>query len=236
MTDDAAALPGVLVAIEGCDGAGKSTIAPLVAAGLRARGHPVRSLHPKNPDLSALPEYLRAHLGQLQRLLWREQGHEEERNLLPDAHWITLSGSWFAAVDDLVVRPALHEGGIVLLDSWSTKLEVRFSLKGPAFAEHAANVYRPITRPRIGVLLDVDPVVAAARKSTFGLSECGHFDGLRGRGPENFVAYQSRVRSALLDRAAADRWAVVATDSPGDAVADRVIAMIEASLPTPAAT
>lgn len=221
---------GVLVAIEGCDGSGKSTITPLVVEILRARGHTVRSLHPKSPNLSSPASHASAHLERLHGLLWGETVSDEGRNELPDAHWIALSGSWFAAIDELAVRPALKQGGLVVLDSWYTKLEVRFSLKGPALARHAANVYQPITRPHIGVLLDVDPAIAAGRKAVFSYSECGHFDGLRGRTRANFISYQSRVRTALVQRAETDGWAVVSTHAPPAAVADQVAAAIEVML------
>lgn len=232
MTSTPAPSHGVLVVIEGCDGAGKSTIVPLVARELTMRGHKVQSFQPKQPDMRNISGYTKAHLERLCGLLWGETSSDEERNELPDLHWIMLSGSWFAAVDELMVRPALGEGGIVLLDSWYTKLEVRFTLKGPALADHARHAYSAATRAHTTVLLDVDPIVAASRKTTFGYSECGHFDGLRGRTRENFITYQRRVRAALVSRARTDGWSVIGTDAPPDDVARYTADAVDAALAT----
>ncbi len=93
--------PGFLIALEGIDGAGKSTQARLLAAALGARGYRVRLT--REPSDGPLGGWLRRYLA------------HSGRRLPPE-----LELAWFMADRrehvEQVIRPALAEGRIVISD------------------------------------------------------------------------------------------------------------------------
>lgn len=231
MANDTAA--GVFVAIEGIDGAGKSrTIDHIRKAPWFAREQAV--LVDKRVVFPA--GYLAQHGETLRRLLWGE-GLDQERNQVPDLHWVHLSASWFILVDHAIVRPALGAGRLVVADSWTAKQTARFALKPPAISDALAAALASVSVPDRTLFIDVDPEIAAERKAVFGYSETGQFDGYKGLTRENFLAYQGRVRASYfalagpswmtLDgasgdpalQAAASIRAAAAVTAPGSAVA-----------------
>jgi dTMP kinase len=217
----------MFISLEGCDGAGKSTAAKGLCAGLEAAGHRVLLLNPKRPQ--AKDAYVAQHLQGLSKVLW-ESNTSEPRNVLRDRHWVYLSAAWFQVVDQHVLQPALATHDFVVADSWYTKLLARFRLKGTALFEEARRCYASLTKPGLGCMLDVAPEVAAGRKVSFGYSETGNFDGLQGVTRENFVRYQSWVRDSLLDMVREEGWFRLDVGlMPAPAVARELLAHAQAT-------
>ncbi|RUV86808.1 hypothetical protein EOA88_15000 [Mesorhizobium sp. M5C.F.Ca.IN.020.14.1.1] len=197
---------GFFVTIEGIDGAGKSTLADTIEASGMIAGRPV---HVVRKDSSCGDGYIASHARGLKNILWGEQS-EQHRAAISDMHWLWLASSWFALIEQIEIEPRLNAGFVVVTDSWFYKILARFLLKAPLVAEQAITIARALRRPECTILLDVCPEVAAARKQVFGYSECGNFDGLRGRNRGNFVKYQSAVRASYLRLADENQWIKVA--------------------------
>jgi thymidylate kinase len=201
---------GKLISFEGGDGSGKSSVTQHLRGRLEDQGVVAMLVNPKRPTFD--DPYVSQHMSALSRILW-ERDASEPRNLLNDYHWVYLSSAWFQIVDQHLMRPALNDNQIVIADSWYHKLLTRFSLKGVEFSQEAARCYSGLTRPDLTFLLDVDPVVAANRKTKFGYAETGNFDGLEGATRENFVLYQTRVRFLLKAMAETEGWETIQVDN-----------------------
>jgi dTMP kinase len=217
---------GVFVAVEGTDGSGKSAAARELVSKLRDGRIPAVLVDAKRPSLSSpfLSERMKVHAS----ILW-ENPSSEPRDLLCDAHWVHLSASWYEAVAQHAVAPALQAPQIVVVDGWFYKLLARFLLKEHHVAQLADYSYRHIMAPDLVCLLDVDPEIAASRKHEFGFSETGNFDGLQGVTRQNFIIYQSRVRESLRGLARRGDWGVVNVDRLSlDTVTERMIASVMA--------
>jgi thymidylate kinase len=211
----------MLVAIEGCDGSGKSWLVSELASAQIANSQCVL-IRPKRCHASQ--PFVQRRLSALAALLWQSDEDTDTRHLLPDEHWVCLSASYFHLVDRFVVRPAIRAHDLVVLDSWIDKMLARFALKGRSTRERTIAAYSGVTQPDLVVLLDITPSVAADRKVEFGPSECGVFDGLDGVSRLNFEIYQGRVRQELLTRAAVGSWRVIQVDAmtPTDVLAQTV--------------
>jgi thymidylate kinase len=185
---------GVFVAIEGIDGAGKSR----VVGRLRDAGWLAEAGGRLVDKRSAFPAgYTAKHGDALRQLLWGET-LEQERNVIPDLHWVHLSASWFVLVDQCIIRPTLAAGGLVIADSWIAKQLARFALKDETIRTALTSALSQVSVPDHTLFIDADPAVAADRKTSFGYSETGQFDGYSGATRENFIAYQRRVRESYL--------------------------------------
>lgn len=219
-------MKGTLITFEGIDGSGKSTACEQLCRQLSSENLQVCLIDPKRPKIA--DPYIAKHLAGLAAILW-ERGAIEPRRLLNDRHWVFLSSAWFQVIDEHLVRPALAEYDVVVLDSWFHKLLGRFRLKGPFVFDLAANCYSTLTRPDMVCLLDIAPVVAADRKREFGYSETGNFDGLSGVTRDNFIAYQTRVRESLLAFAEHDHWERLAIETiSAEEVARCIVAALAA--------
>ncbi len=206
--------------LEGMDGAGKSAAATRLMKRLWRDGVPATFVDAKRPRLA--DPFLSTRMKTHAAILW-EGGGDEPRQILCDEHWVHLSASWYHAVAQHVIEPSLDEPQVSVADGWFYKLLARFVVKRAAIAELAQASYATLVRPDVTFLLDVDPAIAASRKSSFGLSETGHFDGLSGATRSNFISYQSRVREALLEMGQRWQWTVIdASKLDVEAVVERV--------------
>lgn len=218
------------ITFEGMDGAGKSSTSVQVAERLAVCGHRVRHIDKKGIGLE--DPYLVRHAEAVRTLIW---GYPSTAPIgkLGDGHWLHLMASWFHLLDDTVVKPALASGQIVVVDSWIGKFMARFALKSPTRDEQARAAFAGLSVPDLTVFLDVEPVVAAGRKREFTIAECGNIDGLVGANAGNFIAYQSRVRSALSAFAAEWNWSRIdTTHRPQDDVVSLAVEILERHLAT----
>lgn len=202
------------ITFEGMDGAGKTTTSASVARLVARDGNEVLYVDKKKIALDH--PYLAQHAETLRNLIWSYPPTAPIQGL-GDPHWLHLMASWFYLLDETVIRPALAAGGIVIVDSWIGKFLARFALKDGLRGEQAKRAFADLSQPDFTLFLDVDPTVAAGRKREFTIAECGNLDGYVGTSAENFVNYQTCIRRALLDLAAAQGWHAINTTEQSEA-------------------
>ncbi len=133
--------PGTLIAIEGIDGAGKTTQAGLLAAALNERGHRTVITH----------EPTRGRFGQLIR--------ETANRGIPASPGDELS--WFMADREehvsQVIAPALNDGRVVITDRYYLSTVAYQGARGLSFSAILEESERRFPQPDLAVLLRIDP-------------------------------------------------------------------------------
>jgi dTMP kinase len=198
---------GRLVALEGVDGAGKSTLARLAAACL---GTPrVRLVQLKRIPTDAHPAVQRS-MRQLAGILWPPRQSRFER-LLPPEYWLHLQVAWYALLSEFVVEPGLAAPANLLSDGWHYKFVGKLLMRGFPL-EHLLTLFSRVASPDRVVLLDVDVERVWSRKE-FRLHEMGLHDGYARLDRDSFLDYQGRLRTVLLDLAGQLGWDVLPLDA-----------------------
>lgn len=205
--------PGLFIAFEGGDGAGKSTQAAELARALEARGMTV--LRTREPGGTPIGEKLRS--------LVLDHGHGHI-----DAHTEALIfAASRAAHASQVIRPALGRGDTVLTDRY---IDSSVAYQG-AGRSLGADAVRSINEwatsgllPDLTVLLDVDPAVGRQRRTSGDAAE----DRLESEADD----FHTRIRDAFLSLAAArpDRYLVLPAHLPVADLAARILARVDALL------
>jgi dTMP kinase len=210
-----AALRGLLIAVEGIDGAGTTTQVRRLVEWLGSTGRAaLATREPSDGILGAL----------LRRVL-----RGEEPRLDPAAVALLFAAD---RIDHLerTVRPAIAAGTIVVSDRYVMSSLAYQSVDLPRPFVAAANARAD--PPALTLLVTVQPEVAAARRRARG-------------GPDELfdaLAFQERVAAAYLDeaaraRAAGEPVAIVDGTPPPDEVLAALVRAIEETclLPTPGA-
>lgn len=148
---------GLLIAVEGIDGAGKTTLAQKLATHLSARHIPVAvSKEPTNGPWGA---QLRASAAE-----GRLSAEEELRLLLLDRR---------QHVDE-VIKPALDRGEVVILDRYYPSSAAYQGARGISVSEILfQNAFAP--KPDITLILDVEPEIGLERIRARG-DKPNHFE------------------------------------------------------------
>ncbi len=188
---------GQFVAVEGIDGCGKSTVAGQLADRLTKTGT-VALLLDRHSATAGLSGYPAAHLAAHRALIW-DYPADAVTSELGFGHWSHLVSAWFHAVDELVVRPALGIGTVVVADSWYAKFAARFALT--VGVPDAERIFAGVSVPGSVLWLDVPPPDCATRRVRPRPTESGEWQGLA-----DFVAYQTAVRSVYQRFAAIGGW------------------------------
>ena len=209
----------MFVVFEGIDGSGKTTISNRVADRLKAGGLSVTHLRSQGKFASVVTESIR-ELGRDSRNL----------HLVPQAELLLYVARDVQLIEE-VLRPALRLNDVIVAD--------RFLYTPQVLGHHGRHLsaawMAPIltaaaggVEPDLVVLVDVDPVVARARRKSAKLAAADDRPparkGLAG------VGLQHRLRRGYLELAAAapDRWTVVENDdAPLDDIVARVTALVE---------
>jgi dTMP kinase len=204
-------MAGLLVSIEGGEGAGKSSVREAVAARLKARGYTVACT--REPGGTPTGEAIRA--------LLLDPAHA----LAAETELLLMFASRAQLVRE-VVAPALARGEAVLSDRFT---DASFAYQGSGRGLDAATIadlerWAVGVRPDLTLLLDVGVQIGLARA--------------RGRGaaPDRIEreqdAFFERVRAGYLARAAAEpaRFVVVDAAQPADVVVAAVLAALDAWL------
>jgi dTMP kinase len=197
------------IALEGPDGAGKSSVAEQLAARLFAEGHSV--LLTREPGGTRLGEQVRGILldtASVQRA--------------PETDALLFNAARSQLVRE-VIRPALARGELVVCDRFadSTLAYQGYGSGLDVALVRARGAVPPAgLRPDLVVLLDVPVSVGLARRGRGDPSALTRFED----GARHDAAFHERVRAGYLELAEAEpwRWRVIDADRPRDQVADDV--------------
>lgn len=205
--------PGLFIAFEGGDGAGKSTQAARLAEALESRG--LKVLRTREPGGTPVGEKLRS------LVLDHGNGHI-------DAHTEALIfAASRAAHASQVIRPALEQGEIVLTDRY---IDSSVAYQG-AGRDLGTDAVRSINewatsglQPDLTVLLDVDPGVGRRRRTAGDAAE----DRLESEADD----FHTRIRNAFLELAAIhpDAYLVLPAHLPVADLAAQILARVDGLL------
>ena len=203
---------GLFISFEGIDGSGKSTQARLLAEGLKAAGHDV--VLTREPGGSPGAEEIRALVLQGDPDRWSA---ETEILLFTAARRDHL---------ERLIGPAIEDGKIVICDRYadSTRLYQGLSrgdLRATVDQLHALMIGR---EPDLTILIDMDPETGLKR----ALGRNGTEERFETFGQD----MQRKMRDGFLALAEefADRFRVIDGNRPVEAVADEVLATVNAAL------
>jgi dTMP kinase len=206
--------PGYFISFEGGEGVGKSTQSRLLCDWLaELTGREVVLTF--EPGGTALGKELRAAVMHGQDMGARAEAliYAADR-----AHHV-----------ETVVRPALGRGAVVISDRYLDS-SVAYQSGGRDLpgneVEHLSLWATKGLRPDVTVLLDLEPVAAAARRAA--AEGKGALDRLERAG----VEFHTRVRDTFLQRAAADpdRWVIIDAAAPVDDIQAQIRVDVAARL------
>jgi dTMP kinase len=207
--------PGLFIAFEGGDGAGKSTQAARLAEALESRG--LKVLRTREPGGTPIGEKLRS--------LVLDHGHGHI-----DAHTEALIfAASRAAHAGQVIRPALERGDIVLTDRYIDS-SVAYQGAGRDLGIEAVRTLNEWAteglQPDLTVLLDVDPADGRRRRTAGDAAE----DRLESEADE----FHALIRDAFLQLAAArpEAYLVLPAHLAVGDLAERILARVDALLAT----
>lgn len=205
--------PGLFIAFEGGDGAGKSTQVARLAEALESRGLTI--LRTREPGGTPIGEKLRS--------LVLDHGHGHI-----DAHTEALIfAASRAAHASQVIRPALARGDVVLTDRY---IDSSVAYQG-AGRDLGADAVRSLNewatsglQPDLTVLLDVDPADGRRRRTAGAVGE----DRLESEADE----FHAKIRGTFLELAASrpDAYLVLPADLPVQELALRILARVDVLL------
>ncbi len=204
---------GLFLALEGGDGAGKSTQADRLGAWLAGHGHEV--VRTREPGGTALGRSLR------ELVL-----HGEDGSVVPRAEALIFAADRAQHVAT-VVRPALERGAVVVSDRY---LDSSVAYQGAARALGHEEV-RALSLwavegllPDLTILLDVDPGEGRARRGA-------QHDRLE----READSFHDRVRQGFLALAAQEpeRYLLLDASRPADELAEEVRARVDVLLRSP---
>ncbi|MGY2173308.1 dTMP kinase [Pseudomonas gingeri] len=213
----------VLIAFEGTDGAGKSTIARATYERICESNPSLRFIDKNSPPVAS--GYTEFHMARMREIRW-DYPDNAPLEQLGDRHWLNLIAAWFQATDHAAIRPLLKAGKSCIIDGWYYKYLARFLLKDTNIADEAAAVFATIRKPDAVIFLDVDPVIAAKRKISFRPGESGAYDGGDENRLNSFIAYQNRVRSSYERCHLINCVKIDTTDLSEEAVLDKAVGAV----------
>ncbi len=207
-------MTGFFIALEGSEGAGKSTQARLLTEWLQAAGRPV--LLTREPGGTVLGE-------QVRHLLLAPEAHA----ILPEAETLLYAAARAQHVRE-VLLPALASGSVVVCDRYvDSTLAYQGGGRGlPLSALRRVQEFATGgLLPDLRILLDMPVEVGLARRLA-GQEAVNHLD-------QAGVAFHERVRSTYFELIAADpaSWSVVDGDAAPEIVAKRVAEVVASRLP-----
>lgn len=207
--------PGLFIAFEGGEGAGKSTQATRLEASLLADGY--RAVLVREPGSTTLGDYLRAYL-------------VAKEPIVPIAELLLFEASRAQMVAERV-RPLLEEGAIVISDRFAgSTVAYQGHGRGMGLGKIAwlndfatGGLY-----PDLTILLDVDTAVGLGRANRRQMQLALPMSGAPDRFEDQADRFHEDVRRGFLAQAEADSdgWAVVDANRSIDEVAASVSAMV----------
>jgi dTMP kinase len=194
-------LSGMLIALEGIDGSGKSTVAERLVAALQQEG--TKAILTREPGGTVIGEQIRlVLLG------------EESMSMLPVTEMLLFAAARAQLVGE-VIKPALAQGLVVVTDRFSdSSLAYQWGARGLAKRD-VSLVQELVTgglEPDLKILLDL-PVDTALGRRMATSHDVNRLD-------REQVQFRTRVRDAYHSLVAEDpaRWRVVNADRSEDDV------------------
>lgn len=212
--------PGLLIAFEGGEGAGKTTHSRALFHRLQDLNHAVQLV--REPGGTRLGEHLRIYL-------------KSDQELSPQAE-LLLFGAARAQLTAEAIRPALTSGQVVITDRFAAST-VAYQGAGRGLEPQAITTVNDTATggryPDLNILLDVPPELglerSAGQQTSFGLDLRDNIVPLTpnatGRRFDDLeLSVHRRIRQAFLDLAAADpgRWSVIDASRPAEQVSEEV--------------
>lgn len=218
----------IFVALEGIDGAGKTTVLREIGRRAADQGLPILALEKKSrthPD----PIVQRQLVG-LHDLLWTDWQADPFLTMGP-LHWAHLMAGWFATLQQAFVEPALRESRTVIVDTWVYKFIARLQAKQLIPDATVLTIFDSITRPDVVVRLNISPQVALRRKERLTIGESGN--PANGRPSEqDFLTHQADLAARLDAFGRAEGWSVIEVDGLSvSEVADAVCELLDKPAP-----
>jgi dTMP kinase len=181
----------MFVTLEGSEGSGKTTQAPLLAECLRGLGFDVLSL--REPGGTAIGEQIRLVLNRL-----------DNTDMHPRAEILLFQASR-AQLVERVIRPHLQKGGVVICDRYADSTLAYQGYGYESDLEPLKTLIHFATgglKPDLTLLLDVDVEEGLRRRASGG--EWNRLDAYE-------LAFYRRVRAGYFELAQAEpeRWVVV---------------------------
>jgi dTMP kinase len=207
----------MFVVFEGIDGSGKTTVSNMVAERLKAGGLSVKHLRAEGKFVSVVSEAI------------RELGRDARNiELVPQAEFLLYVARDVQLIEQ-ALRPALGQNDVVLADRFLYTAEILGRNGRRLTSEWTAPILEAAAGglvPDLVVLVDVDPVLARARRKAAKLAADDQRPpsrkGLAG------VGLQHRMRRGYLDLAAAspERWLVVDNEDVLEDLVNRITELI----------
>ncbi|POP63757.1 hypothetical protein [Pseudomonas syringae] len=190
---------GILICLEGIDGAGKTSLAERVSTHPSGCGQEPFFVDKKDVSF-AMEANVAKQIDHLRNGLWFYE-KDLDLDLLGDRYWLYTISAWYSTIKRIRIDQLLAAGVDVIVDGWTYKYLARFSLKSEETAALAKTIFDTVPHPDLTIRLQLTPEQAASRKNSFKKSESGAFDGESAGAVAGFISYQSKV-SAELDKLA----------------------------------
>lgn len=209
----------MLIVLEGIDGAGKTTLAPMLYKSLAPSYE--RSVLVTGKHFDVQDPSVARHLETLRNLAWTRQ--ETGADLLGARHWLALIASWYQALQQCVLRHYRAPSDLVVVDGWFFRNLVKTRVRLGCTSNELAPVFAGVCTPDHTILVDAKPETIWSQRADFKTTELGRWDGYEGDPRCSFIAYQTTIREHMLSDAQLQRWHVVQRQvgtSPLDTLAE----------------
>ena len=181
-------MPGLFIAFEGGDGAGKSTQATILEAALQREGYCTALLH--EPGSTSVGDYLRQYL-------------IDNRPISPLAELLLFEASRAEIMAERI-RPELKGGAVIICDRFAGST-IAYQGYGRGLDLETIQWLNDFASggcyPDLTILLDVDPVIGLERANNRLFQLALPIGDVPDRFEEEEVAFHDRVRRGFLKQA-----------------------------------
>lgn len=160
---------GQFIAIEGIDGAGKTTLTRRLDDIFK---DDPRVVTYRKQHIGEGSEYLRRHMAELRKLIWDHPADDPYYELDP-MHAVFLHMSWLTAIDRCWIGPLIDAGTHVVIDNWTYKLLARIHVNHPEVYDRARRLLGELRTPDLVIRLQVPAEIALDRKRAITAAEAG---------------------------------------------------------------